>query len=360
MNGGIILFDPALVKKQAYSTATQIKQLIIDDKKVYHLPGSDTVFTVNYKQAIRLNYISLTYNNAVANQYQWQLKGFDNDWHPVGNQATQVFTSLAPGTYAFLIRSSNAADVWSNSFAEVKFKVLPPFYLTGWFIAAAILVLAAVGYAFYRYRLEQALAVEQLRTRIATDLHDDIGATLSSISFYSEAVKQKLKEDQPGTESILQKMGETSRSMVGNMSDIVWAINPVNDAAGSLFKRMHSFAGELCQLKNIQLQFDCDHRLDKRALSIESRKNIYLLFKEAVNNALKYSACSMLLIKIEMHQKQLVMQVADDGKGFDEQAVESGNGLQNMRMRAGELKGTLRITSSVNKGTAIALTCPIP
>lgn len=360
MNGGIILFDPAVVKKQAYSPAPQITQLIIDEKKVYHLPGSDTVFTVNYKQAIRFNYISLTYNNAVANQYQWQLKGFDHDWHPVGNQATQVFTSLAPGTYAFLIRSSNAADVWSNSFAEVKFRVLPPFYLTGWFIAAAILVLAAVGYAFYRYRLEQALAVEQLRTRIATDLHDDIGATLSSISFYSEAVKQKLKEDQPGTESILQKMGETSRSMVGNMSDIVWAINPVNDAAGSLFKRMHSYAGELCQLKNIQLQFDCDHRLDKRALSIESRKNIYLLFKEAVNNALKYSACSMLIIKIEMHQKQLVMQVADDGKGFDEQAVESGNGLQNMRMRAGELKGTLRITSSVNKGTAIALTCPIP
>lgn len=359
-NGGIILFNPADIKKQTYSPPPRVTRLIIDENTVYHLPGSDTLYEINYKQGIRFNYISLTYSNAEANQYEWQLQGFNNSWHPVGNQTTQVFTSLAPGNYTFLVRSSNASDVWSNEFATVKFKVLPPFYLTWWFMAAVVLMLAGLFYTFYRYRLKQALAVEKIRIRIATDLHDDIGATLSSISFYSEAVKQKMKDDQPGTESILQKMGETSRSMVGNMSDIVWAINPVNDAAGSLFKRMYNYAADLCQLKNVQLQFDHDSSMDKRILDIESRKNIYLIFKEAVNNALKYSECRSIKISMSMQHKLFTMKVHDNGKGFDVEGTRTGNGLGNMKMRAAELNGKLNIISSANDGTHIELVCPIP
>lgn len=359
-NGGIILFNPADVKRQAYSPVPQITELIVDERNVYHLPGSDTLYEIKYKQGIRFNYISLTYSNAEGNQYEWQLKGFDNSWHPVGNQTTQAFTSLAPGSYTFLVRSSNAADVWSNEYATVKFKVLPPFYLTWWFIATALLLAAGLFYAFYRYRLKQLLAVEKIRTRIATDLHDDIGATLSSISFYSEAVKQKLRDDQAATELILEKMGETSRSMVGNMSDIVWAINPVNDGAGSLFKRMYNYVADLCQLKNVQLQFDDDSNMDKRILDIETRKNIYLVFKEAVNNALKYSGCSCIKVSMRMQHKQFMMSVHDNGKGFDAEAAGSGNGLGNMKMRAAELNGKLNIISSAAGGTCIELFCSIP
>ncbi len=359
-NGGIILFNPADVKSQVYSPVPQITALIVDERTMHHLPGSDSLYEIKYKQGIRFNYISLTYSNAEANQYEWQLQGFDNNWHPAGNQTTQAFTSLAPGSYTFLVRSSNAANVRSNGYATVKFIVLPPFYLTWWFMAAVVLMLGGLAYAFYRYRLQQGLAVEKIRTRIATDLHDDIGATLSSISFYSEAVKQKLRDDQAGTESILEKMGETSRSMVGNMSDIVWAINPVNDAAGSLFKRMYNYAADLCQLKNVQLQFDHDSSMEKKILDIESRKNIYLVFKEAVNNALKYSECSGIKISMSMQHKQFTMSVHDNGKGFDVEETRAGNGLANMKMRAAELNGKLEIVSSAAGGTHIELVCPIP
>ncbi len=360
INGGMILFDPAAVEKQTYSPVPQITRLILDERYTYHLPGNDTVFTVKYKQGIRFNYISLTYQDGEANQYQWQLKGFDDQWHSVGNQTTQVFTSLPPGNYTFSIRSSNAADVWNAGYASVNFRVLPPFYLTWWFITGVILVVVSLAYWLYRYRLKQALALEKLRTRIATDLHDDIGATLSSISFYSEAVKQKIKDEVPDARPILERMGETSRGMVGNMSDIVWAINPVNDAAGALFKRMHSYAAELCQLKNVILQFGADSSLDKRTLDIESRKNIYLIFKEAVNNALKYSGCSILTIRVQKELKMVRMTIADNGRGFSIEEVTSGNGLQNMRMRAGELGGAVRIESAPGAGTSIELCCPIP
>ncbi len=360
INGGMILFDPAKVEKQTYSPAPHITRLIVDEKEVYHFPGRDTVFTVHYKQGIRFNYISLTYQDGEANQYQWRLKGYDDQWHPVGNQTTQVFTSLPPGNYTFSIRSSNAADVWNAGHASVNFRVLPPFYLTWWFIGVLILFVAGVVYAFYRYRLRQALALEKLRTRIATDLHDDIGATLSSISFYSEAVKQKIKDEVPDARPILEKMGETSRGMVGNMSDIVWAINPVNDAAGALFKRMHSYAAELCQLKNVILRFEADSSLDKKTLDIESRKNVYLIFKEAVNNALKYSGCSMLTIRVQKELKMLRMTITDNGRGFSVEEATTGNGLQNMRMRAGELGGAVHINSAPGAGTSIELCCPIP
>ncbi len=360
VNGGIVLFDPASVKKQIYSPAPLVTELIVDEKTNYHFPGNNELFTLDYKQGIRFNYVSLTYLNAEANRYQWKLEGFDEKWHPAGNQTTQVFTSLSPGTYTFFVRSANAAGVWSDGYASVRFSVRPPFYLTWWFIAGTLFFIALLGYALYRYRLKQELALEKLRTRIATDLHDDIGATLSSISFYSEAMKQKVKDKLPETQTILEKMGETSRSMVGNMSDIVWAINPVNDTAGSLFKRMHDYGAELCQLKNVQWQFETDGGLDNKNLDIESRKNIYLIFKEAVNNALKYSGCSILRVKTGVVQKQFHMRISDNGKGFNPDAQSSGNGLRNMKMRAGELKGTLVVVSELNEGTTIELNCPIP
>jgi signal transduction histidine kinase len=191
-------------------------------------------------------------------------------------------------------------------------------------------------------------------------LHDDIGATLSSISFYSEAVKQKIKDKLPETGPILEKMGEKSRSMVSNMSDIVWAINPKNDAAESLFKRIQSYAAELCQLKNVQFQFDYDKSFDKKSLDIETRKNIYLIFKEAVNNALKYSNCSHLRIYFHLKQQSLYMNISDNGKGFDIHSEKTGNGLMNMKARAGELKGNLMVHSSAENGTTVDLTCPLP
>ncbi len=143
------------------------------------------------------------------------------------------------------------------------------------------------------------------------------------------------------------------------MSDIVWAINPKNDSFEKMLSRMQNLAAELCTVKNIQLHFTADEKLNQLQLSMEQRRNIYLIFKEALNNALKYAGCGNIIIELKKENNLLVLSVKDDGKGFNEMVVaenkSGGNGLKNMRHRAAEINGELRIDTEENKGTHILL-----
>ena len=218
---------------------------------------------------------------------------------------------------------------------------------------------SSVLFLIYRYRLQKAVEMEKLRTRIATDLHDDIGATLSSISMYSDVVKNAVKEKLPHLEPVLNKMGENSREMVNSMSDIVWAINPENDEGGKLVQRMESYARDICALKNVQLHFEADERIKSITLPLQHRKNIYLIFKEALNNALKYAAANVVGITIGISGNNLSLKIKDDGKGFDDATVKKGNGLKNLHSRAAEIGGTITITTAEGSGTTITLCSPL-
>lgn len=358
-DGGISLIDPAITNRSQQVASPQWISIRIDNKPLT-TNDSDHTVTLRHNQSIDFNFVSPAYRHAAQNKYAYILEGIDRDWNYIGNNTSQRFANLPAGKYSFKVKAADNDGNWNDAAASFSFIVQPVFWKTWWFISLAIAAVAVFVYIIYHYRLKQAIAVEKMRTRIATDLHDDIGATLSSISFYSEAVKQKIKEKLPETEPILEKMGETSRSMVGNMSDIVWAINPKNDAAESLYKRMQSYAAEICQVKNVQLRFQYDNSIDKRSLDIESRKNIYLIFKEAVNNALKYSGCSILKISLEIKDHSLVMNITDDGKGFNPETINPGNGIVNMKRRASELKGNVKIRPAGEGGTTVELTCLIP
>ncbi len=323
------------------------------------MPESDTTFRIRYDQSIRFNYVSLTYHNAANHKYAWQLRGLDDRWHPSGNLTSQPFATLSPGTYSFSVKSANAGNVWSQSNATIHFRVLPPFYRTGWFIALMVLGISGILYILYRYRLQKALQIERMRTRIATDLHDDIGATLSSISIYSEAVNMKAKEKFPEVSLILEKMGETSRAMVGSMSDIVWAINPANDDMGKMVDRMKSYARELCVIKEKELILSIDDRTRLLRPQLEQRRNIYLIFKEALNNALKYSDCREIRLSVTLKGNLFHLQLADDGIGFNPSADSEGNGIKNMQRRAEEIGAELKIISHRGQGTTIDLQVPI-
>jgi signal transduction histidine kinase len=218
-----------------------------------------------------------------------------------------------------------------------------------------VFLIGGIVYFFYRYRLQKALQLERMRTRIATDLHDDIGATLSSISFYSEAVHQKTKNKLPEVSMILEKMGETSRTMVSSMSDIVWAINPQNDDMGKMLDRMQSYARELSALTEKTLHLSIDERARHLRPQLEQRRNIYLIFKEALTNALKYSDCSQISITVMMKGNRFHLLIADDGKGFEASEERDGNGIKNMQRRAADIGAAFKIISEKNKGTRINL-----
>jgi signal transduction histidine kinase len=154
-------------------------------------------------------------------------------------------------------------------------------------------------------------------------------------------------------------MGKNSREMVASMSDIVWAINPENDDGKKLITRMESYATDMCAVKNIHLYFSADEKLNTVSLPLEHRKNSYLIFKEAINNAVKYSETKTIWVKIDLSNKKLMMLIKDEGTGFDEATIIKGNGLKNMHSRAKEIKGTITIDSFAGKGTTVSLQCTI-
>ncbi len=310
----------------------------------------------SYREPVELEIASLNYLNGKENRILYQLNGWDRNWKELLNQPVVRYEQLPPGRYVFTVKQVNAEGAESPP-VSVSFRVLPPFYLSWWFITLAVIIIGLTLYSIYRYRLTRALEMEKLRTRIATDLHDDIGATLSSISMYSDAVKQQVKETLPHLEPVMDKIGENSREMVASMSDIVWAINPQNDEGSKLLQRMEDHARDLCTVKNIMLHFQADDPIRSISLPMAYRKNIYLVFKEALNNALKYAGAKNISIELHKAMNKLEMIISDDGKGFFATAESQGNGLRNMRERSKEIDGNTVIESTPGQGTRIIFSC---
>lgn len=220
------------------------------------------------------------------------------------------------------------------------------------FLIAGLILFAVLSFFVYRnYRTRHQLKLQTLRNKIASDLHDDVGSTLSSISIFSQMAQAQSKEVIPALETI----GESSRKMLDAMADIVWTIHPENDQFEKIIMRMRSFAYELLGAKQIDFEFEADDDVTEIKLSMEARKNLYLIFKEATNNMVKYSEATKAMFAIKGEKDKLTMMIRDNGKGFDATKESSGNGLKNMKKRALEIGASLFIDSTPGNGTTIKL-----
>jgi len=218
-------------------------------------------------------------------------------------------------------------------------------------MAAAILGVTLASFAFYRFRVKQEMKELQLRNRIASDLHDEVGSAISSISLFAGLAKMKSGKE---SEDIVAKIENTSRETVDNMSDIVWSIEPSNDRFDNVLRKMTYFGEQLMGSLGIKFNFAYENGIEKTTFDMAKRKNIYLIYKEAINNAAKYSNARNVNVILSKEGRQYVMEIKDDGKGFDTNSSSLGNGLRNMKRRTEEMNGTLTIESSA-KGTLITL-----
>jgi two-component system, NarL family, sensor histidine kinase UhpB len=218
-------------------------------------------------------------------------------------------------------------------------------------IASLIMVCILFLFMYRNYRIGQSLKLQEIRNKIASDLHDDIGSTLSSISIFTLMARGGSKEVIP----MLDQIGEYSRNLLESMADIVWNINPNNDNFEKIILRMRSFAFELMGAKDIDFEFNAEESLSNLKVSMELRKNLYLIFKEATNNLVKYSEASSALFSITRYKNTLTMLIRDNGKGFDVEQETKGNGLRNMKNRAIEIGAKFLIESEPGKGTTIQL-----
>jgi ligand-binding sensor domain-containing protein/two-component sensor histidine kinase len=363
---GLVAFKPGDIIDNSFAPPVIITDFKVlnksitagDSTGILKLPADETkVIKLSYQQNIfSFTFSAMSYVHPEKNLYAYMLVGFDRDWNYT--DATNRFanyTNLDAGTYTFKVKASNNDGVWNDKGVFVKLIITPPWWLTWWFKLLCFLAAAMIGYAIYNTRMQKIRDVRRIRNKIASDLHDDLGATLSSISIMSELVNQQVKDKVPQASSILEKIGSSSRNMIESVNDMVWAINPQNDSFENIVKRMRTFASEILSAKDIAFHFDFDKNLLQYKLKMEMRRNFYLIFKEAVNNLAKYSEADNAFVMIWNRENNLKMTIRDDGNGFDHTSIVGGNGLNNMQQRADMIKATFRLESVPGKGTIIEL-----
>ncbi|HEX7845548.1 MAG TPA: ATP-binding protein [Chitinophagaceae bacterium] len=285
-------------------------------------------------------------------RYEYMLySGGDTTWSKIEGSPELTLTKITPGNYKLLIRAGNGFGDYSPNVTAFNIVIIPPFTQTPWFIVLITLIVAAVLYLIYRYRLQHVKRMQIMRNNIASDLHDDIGSTLNSISIYSEVAKQQADKEIPA----LDLIGSNSRKIIESMSDIVWTINPENDSFEKIIVRMRSFAHQVLKAKKIEYTFEADEKLNLISLPMQVRKNFYLVFKEAITNLVKYSGASKVSISLNEADKMIILKVRDNGIGIPENPETQGNGLMNMKRRAEEIKAKLNLISANGEGTGVEL-----
>lgn len=305
-----------------------------------------------------IQFSCLDFKNAERYVYYYRMVGLEQQWQRA-DQRSISFTGLPPGRYRFEVKAENLEGQQSPDISSLAIYIAPHFWQTGWFISTLLMLLAMVGYAMHRLRLNRLMAVEAIRNRVARDLHDDMGSTLSTINILSSMAKTKMQTDTTKTVEYLSKISDNSQRMMEAMDDIVWAIKPANDSMQKLVARLREFATQVLEAKEVTLQFEADEAVNDVRLDMEARRDFFLIGKEAINNAAKYARASRVHIQLQVQQRQLIMQLTDDGVGFDMTSADTGNGLGNMQRRAAALRGRLVIQSAPGQGTRLSLRIPI-
>jgi ligand-binding sensor domain-containing protein/two-component sensor histidine kinase len=308
---------------------------------------------------VQIDFVGIGFGMGEIPRYQYMLQGAHADWSPPTDQRSIRFASLSPGTYRFLVRAVTAAGTISASPATVTFTILPPIWRRWWFLGLAALLAGAVIYTLYRYRLARLLELERVRIRIATDLHDDIGASLSQIAILSEVVQQRVGKQNGEVAQPLGLIAGSSRELVDSMSDIVWAIDPRKDHLRDLAQRMRRLASDVCSASNIEFDLRTPEAGQDTRLGADLRREVFLIFKESLNNIARHSACGRAEVDFRIEEGWLTLRLCDDGKGFDILQPSDGHGLASMRERAQRLGGTLQVESTQARGTMVLLRVPL-
>ena len=363
----LIRFDPKNISLKNEIPKVVIEKVQINLRDVDWSLYTDSFFgyrqfPVNPKLKYADNTVSIHFNNISFSstsrpEYSYQLFPFDTAWSLPNTTASVSFVNLSPGNYEFKVRTRDLASGWSEP-ALFAFTIATPFWMRWWFITLCILIAAGIIYSIYKYRINQLKKLLAIRTKISRDLHDEIGSALSSIHILSKVSQSNLEKDKSKAAGLLQKITEQSADMQQSMSDIVWSIRPDNDKIENLVTRMREYLGQTAEPKNMLIDFFVDEKLSKESLTMQQRQHVFLIFKEAVNNAVKYSQGKKISVLLGKENNHIRLLIKDDGLGFDPDKITSSSGLKNMKDRAKELKGTLHILSSLEKGTQIELLCP--
>jgi len=321
-----------------------------------------------HHRMLTFGFVALNYLSPDKNQYAYMMEGFDEKWIQAGTDRTATYTNLSPGTYTFRVKASNNDGIWNEEGCSLKIIIDPPWYLTYWaFVAYGMLIFSLFGlYLYYRVRqvareyetqarIARAKSEERelVRKRSSQDFHDEAGNKLTKLSLYTELGKRKASDD-PEMLSFFQHIERNVRELATGMRDFIWVLDPEQDTLADTLNRLKDFGEQLFVDSETNYTYQIDFEQFKAIpLSIKSKRHLLLIFKEVMNNCLKYASASEAKLYAFTEGNSLQVVFEDNGKGFDPPKQRSGNGLKNMLSRAAEMNGKIDIQSTPEVGTKV-------
>ena len=366
---GCLKIDPFPAKTTDYRPHILFSRVLVDN-----VPSPDTgrtILTLPYDHNTITFHIGVTtFIDEAQTRYSYLLEGSGNrQWSPLTPESAIYFVNLPPGKYNLQVRVRFLAGDYPDQRSNYAFVIRPPWWQTTWFriaMALALIVITILGIRIYirrrllhqRLELENQQAIEKERTRIATDMHDELGAGLSRIKFLSETIGIKKQQHLPIEEEITG-IRRYSHEMIDKMGEIVWALNERNDSLSDLLSYTRSYAAEYLLQAGIRCQVESPADLPCCFVSGEFRRNVYLTIKEALHNIVKHAQAEQVNIRMSIQpEKILLIIIEDDGIGFDRENIRPfANGLNNMQRRIAELGGTLYIYTV--PGTGLRISVPL-
>ncbi len=355
-SNSFLLFNYANNRNEINST-----NLLFSDFKIYNSSTQQKIkdgdnIVLNYKQdMLSIEFALLSFTNASENTYSWMLEGLEENWN-ISKNNIATYNHLTPGNYTLLVKAANSNGDWKTTPIKLHITITPAFYDTWWFLLLVAMLMALLIGWIVRRRIKSIKEKFELRNRIAADLHDEIGSTLTSINILSTVSQQAIDQHPGQVKVLLEQISSQSKTIQQSMSDIVWSIRPDNEKIENLLTRIREYAAQTLEPLNINTRIEGDEIVVNKILPVHYRKNILLICKEAVNNIAKHANATAAGIAFSASANKMTVTVTDNGNWIGN---NSGTGTKTMKERAHALGGELTIQSS-SAGTVVTLLLPLP
>lgn len=387
--GGLNIFHPDSIKINRGNTPVRFTDFKMFNSSVpLRTQTTDETFTLQksihtspvielaYNQdVLTFEFAGLNFISSEKNIYAYMLEGFDPDWVQAGNRRDVTYTNLDPGEYVFRVKAANSDGLWNEEETSLILNISPPPWLSWYaYLFYAVLFITFL-FVYVRVRIKMATREletqakierarieerEEVRKKSSADFHDEAGNKLTKISLFTELAKTEANE-YPSLKEYLNKIEENTKELSSGMRDFIWVLDPAKDSLFDTISRLKDFGSSMFDFTEIRFNVNgLNSEMKNVTLPMESRRAILLIFKEAMNNCVKYSCAKSVELNIDISRSFLVIVLNDDGKGFDTGFNANGYGLNNMKERAKKNNCDIEINSAINKGTSIKIKMKIP
>jgi len=353
---GMEIIEPDRFTTNDFNPPVEISKLTIMNEVRSLRKINDSKLELSYKENfVKIDFSSLDFSKPEKNLYRYKITPGNKDWVYLGTEHTVNFANLTPDKYLLELSGSNSNGLWSSNIKKLSIIIYPPFYETYWFYSLVVLTIGFVIFRFHHVQSQKRSEMERLRLKIAKDLHDEVGSSLSQIGINANMINYEndMTKIKNRSEIIRCRSGE----MLNVMNDVIWSIDSRHDKLESLVERIKLTVSQFASSKEIMVEFDLKIQNPNKKLNVDFRQNLFLIVKEAINNAVKYSNGNQIKLKINEQNEQIKITISDNGSGLPFTLKKTGSGIKNMKHRMAEINGKIDFIN--NNGLTINLEAKI-